>query len=166
LPIRFNLAYIIQAQVSFNNRSVDLKESAGMGIPLSYAASSNWRKRTPSQPPSSAWVCYTGVIAWKGGHPMGRVKQISFEEFAAHLAEIMNQVRTEHTSVQVVFAGGEKVMIKPASPAPRGPRKAQHKAAAPLADERPPQPPPHQAPEDASATGAMYELDPKSITPG
>lgn len=95
---------------------------------------------------------------------MGKVKQISFEEFADHLAEIMDQVRTERTSVQVVFASGEKVLIKPASPAPQGAGKAQHKAAAPI-DERPPQPP-DQAPEDASATGAMYELDPKSITPG
>ena len=99
---------------------------------------------------------------------MSKVKHISFEELAGNLAEILNKVRTEHTSVVVEYASGEKLLIKPFSPSHPAARKDQSKGAAPVADASTPQHPLNRVldPDNVSSVGAMYELDPNSITPG
>jgi hypothetical protein len=100
---------------------------------------------------------------------MSKVKHISFEELAGNLAEILNTVRAEHTSVVVEYASGEKLLIKPFSPSHLKARKDQSEGAAPVADESTLQQQPSNQvldPDNVSAVGAMYEIDPNSITPG
>lgn len=99
---------------------------------------------------------------------MSKVKHISFEELAGNLAELLNQVRAEHTSIMVEYASGEKVLIKPYAPARRGTRKEQSKGAALVTDDSTLQPLPKRTldTENVSSVGAMYDLDPNSITPG
>jgi hypothetical protein len=95
---------------------------------------------------------------------MSKVKHISSEELAANLADVLNKVRQEHTAVVVEYASGEKVLIKPYAPA----RRSAHKGAMPVADNSTLLPLPSQSPdtENVSSVGAMYDLDPNSITPG
>lgn len=49
---------------------------------------------------------------------MSTTNYISFEELAGNLADVLNKVREEHTSVVVEYATGEKVVIQPL-PAPK-----------------------------------------------
>ena len=94
---------------------------------------------------------------------MSKEKHISFEEFAGDLTELMNQVRAEKRTIVVEYANGEMVLIKPYSRT----RPSSRKNAAPEADPSK-QPSPTQAgdAENKSAMGAVFDLDPGSITPG
>jgi hypothetical protein len=99
---------------------------------------------------------------------MSRVKHISFEQLAGNLAEILNNVRAERASIVVEYDNGDHVLIKPYSPSHRGARAEQRKGVAPDEDDSPLQHPPDHAldSENISSMGAVYDLDPGSITPG
>ena len=99
---------------------------------------------------------------------MSKVKYLSFEELAGNLAEPLNKVRTEQASIVVEYPSGEKVLIKPYSPAGQDNRGAQREESAPSADDRKAQPQaqPTIDPDNISSVGAVYDLDPGSITPG
>jgi hypothetical protein len=99
---------------------------------------------------------------------MSKVKHLSFEELAGNLTELFNKVRTEHTSIVVEYATGEKVLIKPYAPTQHSAKKARSRGAVPVADDSGIQPLPNQPldTENASSVGAVYDLDPDSITPG
>ena len=90
---------------------------------------------------------------------MSTVKHLSFEELADNLAALLNQVRDEHTTLVVEYTGGEKLLIKPLLP-------TRQNACADSSDH--PLQPPNQDPEreNISSVGAVYDLDPDSITPG
>ena len=47
---------------------------------------------------------------------MSTIDHISFEELAGNLANILNKVRDEHTTIVVEYASGEKLVIKLLSP--------------------------------------------------
>jgi hypothetical protein len=99
---------------------------------------------------------------------MSRAKHIAFEEFAGNLAQHLSTVRAEKVSLVVEYASGERVLIKPYPPA----RPHAGKAAAPQAKGRRRQSVPdparelENASENISSVGAVYDLDPGSITPG
>jgi hypothetical protein len=100
----------------------------------------------------------------EGGHSMSKPVHISVEDLTRNLAELLNKVRTEQTSIVVEYANGENVLIKPYSPARRRTRKKQRTGSAPPSN----QPPAKETSdkENVSAVGAVYDLDPGSITPG
>jgi hypothetical protein len=93
---------------------------------------------------------------------------MSFEEFARSLAEHLTKVRTEKVSIVVEYASGESVLIKPYPST----RQDAGKAAAPQTVDKSRQPLPDRAreventTENISSVGAVYDLDPDSITPG
>jgi hypothetical protein len=97
---------------------------------------------------------------------MSAVTHISFEELAGNLADLLTKVREEHTTLVVEYATGENVLIKPFSP-PRLSTPKESEDVTPVA-ERTPQPQANQLPdkENISSTGAVYDLDPDSLTPG
>ena len=94
---------------------------------------------------------------------MSKEKHISFEEFAGNLAELMEKVRAEKSTIVVEYANGEMVLIKPYART----RPTSRKGAAPEADNSQ-QPAPKQPDnaENKSAMGAVFDIDPGSITPG
>lgn len=99
---------------------------------------------------------------------MSRLKHVAFEDVAGDLAALLESVRAEQTSIVVEYASGEQLLIKPRAAKPRRSRKEQSQEAAPSADPRSRQQPAHQgvATDNISSVGAVYELDPDSVTPG
>lgn len=99
---------------------------------------------------------------------MSDVTNISFEELAGNLADLLTKVREEHTTIVVEYASGENVLIKPFSPSRQDAQKGVSEDVTPVADDRTREQPPNQLPdkENISSTGAVYELDPNSLTPG
>jgi len=99
---------------------------------------------------------------------MSKVKHVSFEELAGNLAEMLTEVRTEHKSIVVEYASGEKLLIKPYSPSRQGGRKKQLEGDGLVANNTTGQSNPNRAPDtpNISSVGAVYDLDPNSITPG
>ena len=98
---------------------------------------------------------------------MSHAKHISFEEFAADAVSILESVRSEHLSVVVEYASGEKIHIKPYALRSRTRKPHDQDATArtvgksqrPLAE--------HTVnTQNISSVGAVYDLDPGSITPG
>ena len=90
---------------------------------------------------------------------MPNVRHLSFEELADNLTELLDYVRTEHITLVVEYANGEKLMIKPLSP-PR-----QH-AREDSADDRSQRQNQDTQRENSNSMGALYDIDPDSITPG
>jgi len=91
---------------------------------------------------------------------MSTVNRISFEELAENLAGILGKVRDEHTTVVVEYASGEKLIIKPLLPTRPGIDEEE-------IDATPQQPPQRTSnTENISSVGAVFDLDPNSITPG
>ena len=100
---------------------------------------------------------------------MSKVKHISFEEFAANPAAILDSVRADHASVVVEYASGGNVHIKPYAPPSRrraGNERVQNAAADAAARPRQPRAELAGNPQNISSVGAVYDLDPGSITPG
>jgi hypothetical protein len=100
---------------------------------------------------------------------MSKVHYISFEELAGNFADILNKVRDDHTTVIVGYASGEKLLIKRFSPSQPSAPKEQIKGAAPVANNSTLQQPPQDQGRDTdniSSVGAVYDIDPDSITPG
>ena len=115
---------------------------------------------------------------------MKTTNHVSVEELTGNLADLLNQVRLEQTSLVVEYATGEQLIIQPhRSTAKKLSRSAKTpKAATPGRSPLPStrlgaredqmnstqSPPPSSLIEtgEANAPGAAYELDPKSVTPG
>ncbi len=108
---------------------------------------------------------------------MSSTQHISYEQFAEKFAEFLDTVRAEQTPIVVEYASGEKLLIKPYAPAE--PAEDPRAAAAPVTDERARQQPPQEQPpqdqglatdnistDNISSVGAMYDIDPNSVTPG
>jgi hypothetical protein len=99
---------------------------------------------------------------------MSRVKHVSFEELAGNLDELLSKVRSDHTSIVVEYGSGVNVLIKPYAPARQGMRKERKIVVTPVADSgrgRNPSKQPLDG-ENISSVGAVYDLDPDSITTG
>jgi hypothetical protein len=99
---------------------------------------------------------------------MSKVKHVSFAEFAGNLAELLDTVRAEGASLVVEYASGENVLIKPYATPRRASSNAQSKGARKSTAQSTRQPLPNQStdPTNISSVGAVYDLDPGSITPG
>ena len=95
---------------------------------------------------------------------MSRAKHISFEELAGNLAELLDEVRAGHTSIVLEYASGGKVLIKPYSTTSRGSRKGT--ASVTEDGKRPYRQKREIDAKNVSSMGAVYDLDPDSITPG
>ena len=97
---------------------------------------------------------------------MSKARHLSFEELAENLADFLDNVRTEHGTIVVEYPTGEKLLIKPYIPSRRGSRKrndalpdaggSTRQAAQNLPSDR----------ENVSSVGAVFDMDPGSITPG
>lgn len=99
---------------------------------------------------------------------MSRAKHISFEELAGNFADLLDNVRTEHASIVVEYPTGEKLLIRQYSPSRRGSRKDQSMDAKPAAvgsTRQSAQNLPSDR-ENVSSVGAVFDMDPGSITPG
>jgi hypothetical protein len=108
---------------------------------------------------------------------MRNVMHISFEEFAGNLTELLDKVRSDETSIVVEYGSGENVVIKRSARTQQGGHKKQgvHKKqggrkkqsaneAQGNLNQQPP--PPTLDRENVSSVGAVYDIDPNSITPG
>lgn len=99
---------------------------------------------------------------------MSKAKHISFEELVENFADLLDNVRTEHASIVVEYPTGEKLLIRSYAPSRRGPRKDQSMEARPAgvgSTRQSAQNLPSDR-ENVSSVGAVFELDPGSITPG
>jgi hypothetical protein len=99
---------------------------------------------------------------------MSKVKRVSIEELAGNLADILNEVRTEHRSVVVEYGSGETLLIKPYSPSRHSAPKQHAEGETPARRKSAPRQPASREAntQNVSAVGAVYDLDPQSITPG
>jgi hypothetical protein len=97
---------------------------------------------------------------------MSKVKHISVEELAGNLADILDNVRAEHTSVVVEYANGEKVLIKPFSPPNQELRKEAVEDAGTLPNTPNHKPDSEDKSSNMGSMEAVFEIDPDSITPG
>ena len=96
---------------------------------------------------------------------MGKVMHLSYEEFAGNLTELLNKVRADETSIVVEYGSGENVVIKRASATRRGVRR-KHGSHEPREKANQQPPPATLDRENVSSVGAVYDIDPNSITPG
>lgn len=108
---------------------------------------------------------------------MSTARHLSLEQFAANAADLLESVRAQGTPIVVDFASGESLLITLLPPSQAaGERAAGERAAGGrAADKRTPQEQPSQQPPaqeleldtgNISSVGAMYDIDPNSVTPG
>ncbi|RIK49512.1 MAG: hypothetical protein DCC57_12695 [Chloroflexi bacterium] len=103
---------------------------------------------------------------------MSTARHLSLEQFAANAADLLESVRAQGTPIVVDFASGESLLITLLPPSQAAGERA---AGGRAADKRTPQEQPSQQPPaqeleldtgNISSVGAMYDIDPNSVTPG
>jgi hypothetical protein len=118
---------------------------------------------------------------------MRTTQHLSLEELTGNLVEVLNQVRKEHTTVVVEYASGEKLIIQSLPPTKKKPRRSRKPTkpdqeagkghpSLPSArlgaredqiDHTLEHPPKRELNAGvASLTGAVFDLDPHSVSPG